>query len=194
MSDSALAAAIRPKVYASSTTGVKKSAVTTTARAGPTRTTAPSSPCSTPTIRSVPGPSGTSLAIVSSSSPGGILQAQPPPRAYWVSRTESGPVMRSKIAPGPDTPSVTRAGVAGGPDGGRPPAAGNVSPGGVRVPGAPGSSNPGGRRAASSADSIPVCLLVDPAREWPATAAQAGQRSGKGRLQRLDLGPPPHQD
>ena len=34
MSDSALAAAIRPKVYASSTTGVKKSAVTTTARAG----------------------------------------------------------------------------------------------------------------------------------------------------------------
>src|SRR5215469_6578329 len=87
MSDRAFVAAIRPNVYASSTTGVKKSAVTTTAMSGRTRTTAPSSPCSTPTISSVSGPSGSSPATVSSSSPGGILQAQPPPRANWVSRT-----------------------------------------------------------------------------------------------------------
>src|SRR5712691_9223051 len=137
MSDRALVAAIRPNVQASSTTGVKKSAVTTTAMAGLTRTTAPSSPCSTPTIRSVPGPSGTSLAMVSSSSPGGILQAQPPPRAYWVSRKAAGPVMRSNVVPRPDTLLVTRPGVLGGADGGRRPGAGSLGCGGVRVPGGP---------------------------------------------------------
>ena len=93
MSDSALVAAIRPNVKASSTTGVKKSAVTTTANVGLTRTTAPSSPFSTPTIRSVPGPSGTRAASVSSNSPGGILHAQPPPRAYCVSRKASWTIM-----------------------------------------------------------------------------------------------------
>src|SRR5919204_615711 len=67
MSDSALVAAIRPNVYASSTTGVKKSAVTTTARRGLSCTTAPSSPFSTPTSRSAAGPSGSSLATASSS-------------------------------------------------------------------------------------------------------------------------------
>src|SRR5207302_976714 len=44
MSLSALAAAIAPKVYASSTTGVKKSVVTTRARSGRRRTTAALSP------------------------------------------------------------------------------------------------------------------------------------------------------
>src|SRR6266480_3478068 len=112
MSDRALVAAIRPKVYASSTTGVKKSAVTTTAMSGRTRTTAPSSPCSTPTISSVPGPSGISLATVSSSSPGGILQAQPPPRANWVSRTAlcvTGPIVwvtRLTVIAPPNSDSV----------------------------------------------------------------------------------------
>ncbi len=86
-SDSALAAAIRPKVTASSTTGVKKSAVATTARSPEMRTTAASSPCSMPMSRSPPLASGISRATASSSSPGGILQAQPPPWAYWVSRT-----------------------------------------------------------------------------------------------------------
>src|SRR6266567_3378920 len=153
MSDRALVAAIRPNVQASSTTGVKKSAVTTTAVAGLTRTTAPSSPCSTPTIRSVPGPSGTSLPMVSSSSPGGILQAQPPPRAYWVSRKVAGSVTRSNVVrcpahvvrcpaqqggpgSGPARAGKGRARAAG-PDGGRRPDAGNVGPGGVRVPGGP---------------------------------------------------------
>src|SRR5215472_17153885 len=46
----------------------------------------------------VPGPSGISLLIVSSSSPGGILQAQPPPCAYWVSRTARS-VTRPNVVP-----------------------------------------------------------------------------------------------
>src|SRR5215467_15361570 len=104
--------------------------------AGPTWTTAPSSPCSTPTSRSVPGPSGTSLLTVSSSSPGGILQAQPPPRAYWVSRTLATPVMRSNLVPSPHPPAAR--GLGGQvPDGGCRPGAGNLCPGGVRVPGGP---------------------------------------------------------
>src|SRR5258707_8351354 len=99
--------------------------------AGPTRTTAPSSPCSTPTIRSVPRPSGASLLIVSSSSPGGILQAQPPPRAYWVSRKAPGSVTRSNLLA-----CLARSG-SPGPDVGRRLGAGNVGAGGVRVPGGP---------------------------------------------------------
>jgi hypothetical protein len=67
---------------ASSTTGVKKSAVATTALVGLIRTTAASSPCSTPIRTSSGRRSGISLATASSSSPGGILHAQPPPRAY----------------------------------------------------------------------------------------------------------------
>src|SRR5258708_7962605 len=82
--------------------------------AGPTRTTAPSSPCSTPTIRSVPRPSGASLLIVSSSSPGGILQAQPPPRAYWVSRKAPGSVTRPNFSACRRTPSVTAPGAPAG--------------------------------------------------------------------------------
>ena len=85
-SDSALVAAMAPKVYASSATGVKKSAVATTARSALIRTTAASSPCSTPMSRSGCGWAGMSRATASSSSPGGILHAHPPPRAYWVSR------------------------------------------------------------------------------------------------------------
>src|SRR3954451_10491575 len=84
---------MRPQSYGSSTTGVKKSAVTTTARSALIRTTAPSSPFSSPTSRSpVPvaapeftGPAGRP-ASTDSSSPAGILHAHPPPEAYWVSR------------------------------------------------------------------------------------------------------------
>src|SRR5580704_3969822 len=125
MSDRAFVAAIRPNVYASSTTGVKKSAVTITAVDGPIRTTAPSSPFSTPTGRSSPGLAGPSSFIVSSSSPGGILQAQPPPCAYWVSRTPFRWVISANLVACPL------------PDGGRCRAAGSVGGGGVWVPGGP---------------------------------------------------------
>ena len=81
MPDRALAAAIRPKVYPSSTTGAKKPAVATTARAGLTRTTAVAATLDTH-HQAMPGPPGSNPAIACSSSPGGILQAQPPPRAY----------------------------------------------------------------------------------------------------------------
>src|SRR6266702_2622825 len=55
MSESALAAATRPQSYGSSSTGVKKSAVATTARSPSIRTTAASSPSSSPTSRSASG-------------------------------------------------------------------------------------------------------------------------------------------
>src|SRR4051794_16281907 len=101
MSDSALAAAIRPKVYASSTTGVKKSVVSTIPMGLPPaprsiRTTAASSPSSRPTTSPAAGSTGpvaVSPATTASSSPGGILQAQPPPCAYWVSRMVAGAVV-----------------------------------------------------------------------------------------------------
>ncbi len=84
-SESALQAAIRPKSYGSSTTGVKKSVVATSAVPPSNRITAASSPPAAPTSRSGPGGSAESPASRVSSSPGGILQAQSPPRAYWVS-------------------------------------------------------------------------------------------------------------
>src|SRR5688500_2644068 len=90
MSDRALAAAIRPNVYASSTTGVKKSVVRTSPWPPGMRTTAASSPSSRPTTSSAlgaAGPVAVSPATTDSSSPGGILQAHPPPCAYWVNRT-----------------------------------------------------------------------------------------------------------
>src|SRR5258707_1073770 len=151
MSDRALVAAIRPNVYASSTTGVKKSAVTTTAMAGPTRTTAPSSPCSTPTIRSVPRPSGASLLIVSSSSPGGILQAQPPPRAYWVSRKAPGSVTRPNFSACRRTPSVTAPGVPAGWMAGAARARGTSPPEASGCLVAPPVFKTGGRRVVSAA-------------------------------------------
>src|ERR687890_290249 len=87
-SDSALAAAIRPQSYGSSTTGVKKSVVDTSVLPPGIRTTAASSPASRPTSSSPAGSTGprpVSAATAASSSPGGILQAQPPPCAYEVS-------------------------------------------------------------------------------------------------------------
>jgi hypothetical protein len=67
--------------------------------------------------------------MISSSSPGGILQAQPPPCAYWVSRKAPGSVMRSNLVPCPGTPRH-RAGLRRR-DGGRCRGAGNVGPGRV---------------------------------------------------------------
>src|SRR3954468_9643765 len=92
MSESAFAAPIRPKSYASSTTAVKKSVVATTARSPSIRTTAASSPVPSPTSRSALV-QGVRPATTSSSSPGGILHAQPPPCAYWVRRTVALVVM-----------------------------------------------------------------------------------------------------
>ena len=51
-SDSALAAAIRPQSPGSSTIGVKKSVVSTSARSSSSRSTAASSPSAAPTSRS----------------------------------------------------------------------------------------------------------------------------------------------
>src|ERR1700712_5613591 len=53
------------------------------------RTTAPSSPCSRPTIRSPSAWPEGRPARTRSSSPGGTLQAQPPPEAYCVRRCGS---------------------------------------------------------------------------------------------------------
>src|ERR1700761_7954011 len=78
-SERALVAAIRPQSYGSSTTGVKKSVVATRVVPLAVRITAASSPVSRPTISSAAGSTGprpTSPATASSSSPGGILQAQ----------------------------------------------------------------------------------------------------------------------
>ena len=95
-SDRALAAAIRPQSYGSSTTGVKKSAVLMTACPPARRTTAASSPSSRPTISSGEG-CPTSPATIRSRSPGAILQAQPPPCAVVVSLM-SLPVRSRKVS------------------------------------------------------------------------------------------------
>src|SRR3712207_2722539 len=134
---------MRPQSYGSSTTGVKKSAVATIAVPPASRTTAASSPSSRPTSSSpwprTPGPA--SPATTSSSSPGGILQAQPPPWAYWVRRTASVVVaMRGSLSRG----YWLRLG-------------GWLSGGGVRVAGAPrGLQNRRGRVSRSGGfDSRP---------------------------------------
>ena len=79
MSEIALVAAIRPNVYGSSTSGVKKSSVLTTARSSETRQTAASSSVSLPTSSS--GARTPIWAPLSTweSSPAGSLQAHPAP-------------------------------------------------------------------------------------------------------------------
>src|SRR3954451_681612 len=78
---------MRPQSYASSTTGVKKSVVDRIATSPDRRTAAASSPWSRPTSSSgSAGPVPSRSRTMSSSSPGGILHAHPPPCAYWVSR------------------------------------------------------------------------------------------------------------
>jgi hypothetical protein len=118
--------------------------------------------------------------MVSSSSPGGILQAQPPSRAYGVSGTHPDRscgqiVPRPKHAlgrPGPACPVARMAQAAWARVTSAPEASGCLV--------APPVFKTGGWRAAPSAGSIPVCLRVDPTRGM-------ADRGGLGR----DCGPAP---
>src|SRR2546428_1868343 len=87
MSDSALVAARRPKSWGSSTIGMKKSVVETAACSSFRRYTAASSLVSIPTSsagsRNVRG----TLARISISAAGAILQPHPPPCDKLVNRT-----------------------------------------------------------------------------------------------------------
>src|SRR3954447_25203994 len=158
MSESAFAAAMRPNVQASSTTGVKKSVVSTRPWPPAIRTTAASSPSSRPTTSSAAGSIGplpVSPATTASSSPGGILHAQPPPCAYWVSRTVAGAlVTRPNLGAVQDLPpGRTRSPRRGSAGSGRRPSA---RPAGWVSDGAPNSagSRRGAVSAVSSADSM----------------------------------------
>src|SRR5215213_7832346 len=83
-----------------------------TARPPSMRTAAPSSPCSTPTSRSPPARPPGRPARTRSSSPGGTLQAHPPPAAYWVRRrSEVVAVMDNNLRPPRVTDAVRRGGV-----------------------------------------------------------------------------------
>src|SRR5687767_9996015 len=85
MSESALTAAMRPKVYGSSTIGAKKSTVCTSARSSDTRKTPASSNVSRPTSRRGSSRRGRG-ARARARSPGPILAAQPAQRAKAVRR------------------------------------------------------------------------------------------------------------
>src|SRR4051794_27474456 len=88
MSEKAFVAAIRPNVYGSSTSGVKKSMVCTTASSSDTRHTAASSSVSFPTMSCAEATCGIP-ASTSRSEPAGSLHAQPAPWESWVRRTVS---------------------------------------------------------------------------------------------------------
>ena len=90
-SDSAFAAAIRPQSAGSSTIGVKKSVVSTSARSSSRRSTAASSPSAAPMSRSpeagpIAGTPSPMLANSASSLASGSLHAQPAPGDSDVSR------------------------------------------------------------------------------------------------------------
>ncbi len=95
-SETLLAAATRPQVRASSTTGVMKSAVDTIARSSSSFQTAASSPVSAPT-RSSAGRSDCMSRTTCASSPGASLQPQPAPWLNCVSRWVWGVLMSSLI-------------------------------------------------------------------------------------------------
>jgi len=86
MSEIALVAAIRPNVYGSSTSGVKKSRVVTTARSSEMRQTAASSSVSLPTSSSGAVTPISAPLSTWESSPAGSLQAHPAPWDSCVSR------------------------------------------------------------------------------------------------------------
>src|SRR6185503_8867585 len=88
MSENAFVAAIRPNVYGSSTSGVKKSIVCTTASSSEIRQTAASSRPSWPTMSCADSTRG-SPASTSRSDPAGSLHAQPAPCESSVRRTVS---------------------------------------------------------------------------------------------------------
>src|SRR5213594_2527281 len=87
MSDSALVAAMRQKSYGSSTIGMKKSVVATTACSSFRRYTAASSPVSIPTSSAGSRYWLGTLARISASAAGAILQPHPPPDVKLVNRT-----------------------------------------------------------------------------------------------------------
>src|SRR3954471_10783511 len=89
----ALVAAMRPKSNGSSTIGVKKSVVATSACESLSRYTAASSAVSVPTRRSFGRPRIGVEARISERTAGAILQPQPPPWLNWVSRIFSGAFM-----------------------------------------------------------------------------------------------------
>src|SRR6185312_3911002 len=97
MSENAFVAAIRPNVYGSSTSGVKKSIVCTTARSSEMRHTAASSRPSWPTMSCADSTRG-SPASTSRSEPAGSLQAQPAPCESSVRRTSSVAISDSVYA------------------------------------------------------------------------------------------------
>src|SRR3954468_4192747 len=136
---------MRPNVYASSTTGVKKSVVRTSPWPPGVLTTAASSPSSSPTTSSTfgaAGPVDVRPATTHSSSPGGILQAHPPPWAYWVRRMRVGAV----VTP-PNLGATARK---------------HDQPGrcGRRPAQRPARRVPGGRWRAEAGQVVPGCVLV----------------------------------
>src|ERR1700676_691600 len=86
MSDRALVAAMRPKSNGSSTMGMKKSVVATMACSSLRRYTAASSDVSLPTSRAAKLAAGAERFSNCASTPGAILQPQPPPCARSVRR------------------------------------------------------------------------------------------------------------
>src|SRR6185436_6020210 len=89
-SEIALVAAMRPKSNGSSTIGVKKSVVATSACSSFSRYTAASSAVSVPTSRSLVNPLIGADARISERTAGAILQPQPPPWLNCVSLIFSG--------------------------------------------------------------------------------------------------------
>src|SRR5436190_7719700 len=98
MSENAFVAAIRPNVYGSSTRGVKKSIVCTTASSSEMRQTAASSRPSWPTMSWADSTRG-SPASTWRSDPAGSLHAQPAPCESSVRRTVSVAISTSVYAP-----------------------------------------------------------------------------------------------
>src|SRR5688500_15873379 len=99
-SEMALVAAMRPKSNGSSTIGVKKSVVATSAWLSFKRYTAASSAVSVPTSRSFGNPRIGVAARISESTAGAILQPQPPPWLNWVRRIRSGAFISVKFYSG----------------------------------------------------------------------------------------------
>src|SRR5436309_4878934 len=101
-SESALAAAIAPNCQASSTIGVKKSTVCTSARSGAIRNTPASSAVDVPTSKSACATGGSPRRIFDRSA-GPSLPAQPAARARAVSRKSSDRV-RAPLSPSAMSP------------------------------------------------------------------------------------------
>src|SRR5207249_6576376 len=108
-SESALAAAIAPNWKGSSTIGVKKSTVCTSARSGAIRNTPASSAVEVPTSRSACTTGGSARSIFDRSA-GPSLPAQPAARARVVNRKSSGRVRA------PLSPSAMGGTLAGAPE------------------------------------------------------------------------------